>query len=1001
MERIGAWTFLCLCLLGCSGPEGTGAGTQPSSGAAPTLLDRTRAALENDYRLRPDRRFLLAVADVSTILTGDETAEAQAESSGGEWVVRCAGAEVGRMAGLPDFENALEMLSAWSKRLQKEHPLPSAPPGGQAAPESPLDQFPLVSPTDKLAETDRLWHEGRRERALLHCATQALVALTLQSLDWTEIADEVPARALAALAIERSLESPVPVEQALLAHALGYDAAARRAVQGLPPEHPVRAFLLQDDERLRQAAGAANALPLSRWLYLQRLIQQKQRRIEETCRREWFAGQQLTLPLLRLRLEAAEFGDRRVQGLVFPLLVLLEVERDARSPQSTELAANLRAPEGTPEELLAAADQILKKLAIEPRTLPARLEDEIGKLGAAGGPFLDAAVHQGAYRAILDSVWYATGLFYLDTLSSAEAAEKFAAGFGEPPPPPAADFLRWYRCLLGSKSGSAQPKAILSELDAPGHLGAPLLRRLHEEIVDKAPMASRLVLGASRRVARRLDSRPAHRRTLADIAFQLPDLPLAERLYESVLADPQSPTSLDAWYARYRGDDTRLREWLHAAELEPVERGRILEYFDAKGDMPAETLQREYRRLLDEAPDDWSLVTEYAKLLEGKKQYASAREVLGGWLRRNERAPNLDPVIVRARIAELFQLEGRYEEGWQVVEPVIQSWQGDAMTRGALLLAALGRESEAEALARAALGRYPDSAPVLAAAAEVCWRLNKPVEAAKILANPQQPTRLIDWGWYFGHGFARAFGPGPPEKALEAIRELKRLKIDDWKLHQLANAVASDGYDELSFTIQSRLRVAGFDVLEIYLSAYDSLRAWKGKDEALAWLRKTVSPGMLPPLSQWAWMSHEYDLVWDVVPDPKTQNEDADTVWLCRAASTLLDGGKRHDKWPLLVKHYQEASNRHYYALGRFLVGLEDDASVLRRATGQRKACEVACFVGLKAQAERRYVEAATWYRLALEIGTEPMAEYRWAFSELDSWQRKQTSLERLAAAGL
>ena len=190
------------------------------------------------------------------------------------------------------------------------------------------------------------------------------------------------------------------------------------------------------------------------------------------------------------------------------------------------------------------------------------------------------------------------------------------------------------------------------------------------------------------------------------------------------------------------------------------------------------------------------------------------------------------------------------------------------------------------------------------------------------------------------------------------------------------------------------------DVLEIHLDAYSSLRQIKGA-EALAWLKETVPRGMLMPLSQWAWLRRHYSLVWDVVPDPKVQSEDADAVWLCRAAATLLDGGETHKQWPRLIEHYKEGAKRHYHGLGRYLVGLADEATVLKLATGKRQACEVACFIGLKAQAEGRYVDAATWYRLALEIGADNMAEYRWAFSQLDAWQRQGRSLEWLAAKKL
>ena len=49
----------------------------------------------------------------------------------------------------------------------------------------------------------------------------------------------------------------------------------------------------------------------------------------------------------------------------------------------------------------------------------------------------------------------------------------------------------------------------------------------------------------------------------------------------------------------------------------------------------------------------------------------------------------------------------------------------------------------------------------------------------------------------------------------------------------------------------------------------------------------------------------------------------------------------------------------------------------------------------------RAVSDSAGRYRLALEIGADNMAEYRWAFSQLDAWQRQGRSLEWLAAKKL
>jgi hypothetical protein len=78
-------------------------------------------------------------------------------------------------------------------------------------------------------------------------------------------------------------------------------------------------------------------------------------------------------------------------------------------------------------------------------------------------------------------------------------------------------------------------------------------------------------------------------------------------------------------------------------------------------------------------------------------------------------------------------------------------------------------------------------------------------------------------------------------------------------------------------------------------------------------------------------------------------------------------------------------------------VGLADGSAILGLATGSWKVTEVARWMGVKVEAEQRFVEAARWYRLALESGTDKTYESRWAFDRSSGRQGSGMGLSRLA----
>ncbi len=141
-----------LLLAGCEAPRFPFGQTSSPKPARPTSLpsqslqipdvlsvppENMRQALADAYRLRPDKRFLLAVAEVYSLLTGQPRDTAVVEFKEGMWQVRYADAEVGALPPFPDFPDFMAVLSDWARRVHDAYPQRLSPTG----PASPAAEF--------------------------------------------------------------------------------------------------------------------------------------------------------------------------------------------------------------------------------------------------------------------------------------------------------------------------------------------------------------------------------------------------------------------------------------------------------------------------------------------------------------------------------------------------------------------------------------------------------------------------------------------------------------------------------------------------------------------------------------------------------------------------------------------------------------------------------------------------------------------------------------------
>lgn len=906
-----------------------------------------RAGLESRYRLRPDARFLLAVGEIHRILVEGTTdvEPAQAEYRAGRWTIRYRNREAGTLDDLADFSELLRFLSAWAGGLIRQHSIQFS--AETNATDEPQDSLRKLDTLDALLRADQSLQGHKRDLGTLRACVQAMTALAAQSLDTVGIAELIPARALALLAIERAQNpSAGRIEECLLAQELGYSRHAYDLAGELPEHEPVRAYVRHEDASLSKAEADGE---LAAFLHRRRLSERKDLRRWQATATSMPQGQS-RLPLLKTG------------------LALGRIESNAQMATG----------------LIAAVTEEMKHWAKAIRQRPE-------------GPLLDRELLKAYYRGFLYSALHELGEHYREHFSSVEATVEFDQQLGSGGLL-SAEYRSWFRHLAEAKAGRSKVADLRADLTGLSQFGGPMLFETYEEIKKHLPFADPSLQDVISELTARLDSRPAHRFELAWILYNdLLAIGSGEALAENATKTQHfGNLAFQAWFALLNRDQKRLKELLAQPDLTAGEKSRVLRQLSTENGFAQEWLDEQHALIAETRPELWAPMEAYVDFLEKHKQYAKAQEVAEDWLKRR-RTKSLDDTFARTTVARMHHLQGRPAEGLKAINhPDVDSWQFGAMHRKALLLDDLGHHEPAERLAETARERYPDSIEATLLLAELLWKHRKHDAAADVFVRHRYPISASTWRFSVGKRFAEIFKDRPAE-ALAADEALRKTKLDPLFVGtQFALEIYKAGNPQLAFEIQSRQTAPGLQNLLYKAKAYKFLRDAKGKDTALQWLGQEVPDAMKAPLCMFVLPDRTHELLWEFVPS-KLEGSHGAYYWLVRAATFVLDGGDDPEQKRQLEARFAKAEPDHYHIIGRYLLGKASEAELLAEAVDQKKSNEIYYFIGFKAMTEGRYRDAADWFWLTTEIGTMNNGETRWARDHLYLWVGQSKSLRLLA----
>jgi hypothetical protein len=946
---------------------------QPESVSGPeALLADLPAVVRERYRLRPDRRLLTAVAAVHRLRTGAAPQAVEAEWKDGRWRILAEGGEVCVLSEFPSFEDATDLLARWAARLPAAAASGAAPTAPTAPNISGIDQ--AVRTADAAGLLAALSALGgspadvQRDAAKVRSIAAGLAWLSTLTVDHLEQGDALLGEAWAWVVLERAsgggAGSSGGSPEALVARALGYEAAAARAGAALAEDDPVRLYTAGDETRL---ASLCAGRPEDRPCHVLHLALLAERRQDER-----FGAALLASP----------FRDERslaVRGLQTRL-----PEFDGGSPgrDLANLALQAASLPVGPDEASAEA-----------RTRD--FEAAVASRNSAG--VIDAAAIRSANRA-----WFYSGLidearFLVDQYASGPAAQQLAASFATPAAGTAEELRRWIEVSGRMKDGATDVRPLAQLLESSRSIGAASLYDLTDTIARQTATTDPVRRGPIPAFFARMDTRPAHRVLATRVADRnLNSAGLVEKLASAAAeAAPHRSEELPADVAEMREDTARLREIAVDPAMPSYARIVALDALAKLGKADDAFVRARYEAIAadpDEGPD--YLVA----FLEERGDLAGAVVAVDAALEKA--AHPLVAAHLRTEKARLLLRMGQVDRAYAAIEPALESFKEETLLQASTIELARNRPQSALELAQAALARYPErSSETSGLIARARWGLNDYSVAAKELAASRNGI-VGPWNRYLPEAFAETFAKAPEEQTRQAFSELAAAGIAPHVLANVAVALGKKRDLKIALPLLEGLRDPAPQWQDyIRFAIYDLIKEKEGPDAALAWVRQAV-PDRSHNFALTLYQMRRYDLLLGLF-----QNGEASTspriVRMIKAASHLHLRETGGPRWDGLVAEIAQDPGDDSFARGaRYLVGQVDAAGALQAFHAEGDLASIGWLQGVKAASERRFAEADTWFQVALESGMQQQPPHAWSWVIENEWRQAERSLELLEKKG-
>lgn len=974
--RKSCWLPFALLLCGCTASAAPTA--EPSSRRS--IVDRSDAnarladvpvlempaALDLVFRVRPDRRFVEAAAEVVEIAAAREVGQVEIELVEGAWRVGVEGRTALVLPELATFADALAALSRWAAEQAPGSASPT-PPAVLARVDSEIARF---YPRFLFSALRWLDADGPLDAAAAERAARAAALLTVQMHDTFDLGDPLRGRALALLALARSRSPACCVEaEALLASAFGYEAEARSLASALPAGF---ARALVRDEELPAADDEA-----ARWLALRRALQAGARPAHP-------AGLDVEAgPILVAAASQDGEGARWAQSL---LLRSLGQGATKALPIDDESAPVGDLPLLSASAALGPFEERLPSFAV-----------------AQSSRWLDADSIASFYEAS----WYSAlevDFQALEQLASQPATARFVSSL-EPRTATGRSVVAWMSNLVEARYGRYDASRMDATLGSVGLLGGSSRYELLEAFQRSVGNPPELRL-AARRLFTTLDSRPAETRAAGELA-DFPIGHLARRDLYLRSASTRAPRQAEGQLARLltlAGDRERLRELAEDRNAPFTDR---LHALDDLGKVTDLDLAATFDRLFAENGYPVADLPVYVDYLNRRGQPGIKEALIRKTLSAHRELDPITEAYLVSSLADALERQGRYDEAWTWVQPRLGVFSANILAGGVSLLQRLGRDADALRLGAQMVERYP-SASSRADFAEVLWRMGRAERAAELFAPARHEISMAEARRDLPEAFARAFGDEDVAVALPAFDALVAAGLPVPVLGAFAGAARLHGHDVLALALVERFLAIpsggvdrGYQVLA-GATGYELVRESSGGEAADRWLAARFPLGAELDLLMSLLANGHLELLEGIIRTRPTVAKPLHAAGMLSAALALQRVPSSDGAWgtvrSLLDASPAASDLAAVEARVRHVLGEIDAVEVSRAAANAYDRADASYSLGLRAVAEGDY-DLALGHFLAAAEGPANYPPSSWAISQLYIWRAKQRSWQDLPAA--
>jgi hypothetical protein len=959
--------------------ESTDVEPSPSKRAEPDPVVKPGYALEQlraHFRPQPDRRFQAAIADLFRLSTGAEPKAVTARWTDNRWDLLHGDQLVARVSPLPQWTELFGSLVEWAVRLR-------AGAARQSESSEVLEELPRAAwgngAHEGLAALDRAWTGGAHTARLANHAARLMGLAHLEANDEMQLSDPLAARALAALALGRSLDQGAGrEEEALLAWTLGYSVHAVSIATDLPEASAIAAYVLDRHDRLENLAPAGEE---ARYLRLARLAARSSEEWRAEAS-EWKAEGDALASVLSSGLENLSFEHSR--WLPQMLLALLTSHWTGEPIPEGETAMKW---------MLSSAPAVERAIQNRAATL--------------GGPFHDATSFAAAAEARYFNALRETLVFPLASMGAPDSARELLALYPAPGTGRVESLRKWYEALLSYYD--RRPLSLEQRWEAV-HLASSmgvnqrlsLLGAIRTPAVNVKESGERKLLLA---FLDTLDSRPQNRKVASPyVRSNLRNVPASLWLDRSIVRDDRF-RSLQATseLQQREGDFDALWVEVLSPDYSPSHRANTLHTL-VTGEK-ADPIRGGYAcdELWKESALRRGIASTCAWLFDSKlEQPERALRLLEAFIEDPASEEGLHRPKALAQIAQILLRTGRPELAWEIVEPRLEGEVGEIFSAGIDSLLALGRAEEAEMLCRKAIARYPNG--YTTSLAGVLWAQGRHREAASEIESLTQGLLNVQTAEHVFFLVSTIF-KDRPEELYKAFDELARAAqarnrtgglsylagrfegLENyetafemyWRLARLNPKIRKDSKAEPLYETPERSYQKDQWRIQDLTFAWRTLRSWKGEAEANRWFLERMPQGV-PPV--WAGYFHPLpELLWAAYPEP----DPSPYVWKQRAIEASVQPYLMERYGAQLVEHFTPERPIADHEYGRIALGLTPESDVLSTPLRPRDLMMVAFYLGVSAERQGDKARASDWYQVSQSAGVHNEPEYNFGQQRLSA----------------